>query len=196
MDTKQDDSESPKIGARIKHSRLVQGLSLTELGLKIGVTEGYISKLENDRSQASMGTLHKLATALKTTISDLYANVSGSQGSVFTVRSSERPKLVTGHRRAGNRVVLEKLIPNGPGYLMQAAIHVIAPGGGNPEPLSHGGQEFGLILQGTLELHVDAEMVVLEEGDSFYFESHRPHWYKNLSEKETRVLWANTPATF
>ncbi|MBP1885143.1 cupin domain-containing protein [Sinorhizobium mexicanum] len=196
MDIRSNDSDAPKIGVRIKHARLVRGLSLTELGAEIGVTEGYLSKLENDRSQASMATLHKLATALNTTISELYANIGSAQGSVFVVKSSSRPKLVTGHPRAGNRVVLEKLIPSGPGYLMQAAIHVIAPGGGNPEPLSHAGQEFGYVLKGKLELNVDAATVILDEGDSFYFESTLPHWYKNLSDGETRVLWANTPATF
>lgn len=196
MDALREGFDSPKIGAKIKHARLVQGLSLIELGAKIGVTEGYLSKLENDRSQASVGTLHKLAGALGTTISELYANITETQGSVFVVRAPHRPKLVTGHPRAGNRVTLEKLIPTGPGYLMQAGIHAIAPGGGNPEPLSHGGQEFGYILQGKLELHVDDQILILEEGDSFYFESTLPHWYKNLSDIETRVLWTNTPATF
>ncbi|MER8602099.1 XRE family transcriptional regulator [Mesorhizobium sp. M1339] len=197
MDVKREAPLSAlRIGAKLRHARLLLGLSLTQLGAKIGVTEGYLSKLENDRSQASMATLHKLTQALGTNISELFATSTDDAGPVFVIRAEKRPKLVTGHRRAGNRVTLETLIPNGPGSLLQASIHVIAPDGGNSEPLSHAGQEFGLVLQGELELHVDGQSVNVKEGDSFYFESPLPHWYDNASSGETRVLWVNTPPTF
>lgn len=32
-----------RIGAKLRHARLLLGLSLTQLGAKIGVTEGYLS---------------------------------------------------------------------------------------------------------------------------------------------------------
>lgn len=188
--------QSLKIGAKLKHARLLLGISLAELGEKIGVTEGYLSKLENDRSQASMATLHKLVQALGTNMSELFATTPDDSGPVLVVRQNERAKLVTGHRRAGNRVTLEKLVPSGPGFLLQINIHVVAAGGGSSEPISHSGQEFGYVLSGTLEITVDGHKVVLEEGDSFYFESPLPHSYQNLGANEARILWVNTPPTF
>ncbi|UWU25529.1 cupin domain-containing protein (plasmid) [Rhizobium sp. CB3060] len=192
----QNQDQSLKIGAKLRHARLLMGISLAELGEKIGVTEGYLSKLENDRSQASMATLHKLVQALGSNMSELFATPAEDHGPVLVVRQNERARLVTGHRRAGNQVTLEKLVPSGPGYLLQINIHVVAAGGGSSEPISHMGQEFGYVLAGTLELTVDGHPVVLHEGDSFYFESPLPHSYQNLGDGEARILWVNTPPTF
>lgn len=36
----------------------------------------------------------------------------------------------------------------------------------------------------------------LRTGDSFYFESNRPHSWRNLSDSQTTLIWINTPATF
>ena len=34
------------------------------------------------------------------------------------------------------------------------------------------------------------------EGDSFYFESRRPHSWRNSHDGETVIIWINTPPTF
>jgi transcriptional regulator with XRE-family HTH domain len=187
---------SVKIGAKLKHARLMRGLSLADLGEKIGVTEGYLSKLENNLSQASIATLHKIVTSLGMNIGDLFAVSQGDDAPVSVVRANNRPQLVTGHRRAGNLVSLERLVPGASGQLLQINIHVIGPGGGSSEPISHDGQEFGFVLTGSIELVVDQQSVLLDEGDSFNFESVLPHRYRNLGETEARVLWVNTPPTF
>ena len=36
----------------------------------------------------------------------------------------------------------------------------------------------------------------LREGDSFYFESRRPHSWRNSHDGETVLIWVNTPPTF
>ncbi|TSJ61717.1 cupin domain-containing protein [Starkeya sp. 3C] len=185
-----------RIGAKLKHARLLMGLSLSELGQRVGVTEGYLSKLENGRSQASLATLHKLVQALDTNMSTLFAAAPEGEGAVTVVRAKERPRLETGHLRAGNQVVLERLVPHRPDQLLQINIHVIPSGGGSPDFISHGGQEFGYVLAGAFTLVVDGHERALGEGDSFYFDSSLPHGYRNDGEAEARVLWVNTPPTF
>ena len=62
---------------------------------------------------------------------------------------------------------------------------------------SHEGEEFIYVLQGKIEVWIDEiENYVLEAGDSLYFESTHAHRWQSLSEKETLLLWVNTPATF
>lgn len=185
-----------RIGARLKHARLVKGLSLSEVAKTIGVTEGYISKLENDRSQASLATLHKLVKALGKNMGDLFAADREEDGPVLVLRNGDRPLLATGHRRAGDQVVLERLVPGGAGRLLQINIHIVAPGGGSPEPISHAGQEFGYVLTGALDLIVDGRAIPLDAGDAFSFDSPLPHHYRNVGKQEARVLWVNTPPTF
>ncbi|WP_334173839.1 cupin domain-containing protein [Pseudoxanthobacter sp.] len=185
-----------RIGAKLRHARTLKGLSLSELGHRIGVTEGYLSKLENGRSQASLATLHKLVGALDTNMSALFAAPPDGEEAVTVVRAGERPRLETGHPRAGNKVVLERLVPHRHDQLLQINIHVIPPGGGSPDFISHGGQEFGYVLAGAFTLIVDGHERRLGEGDSFSFDSQLPHGYRNDGRQEARVLWVNTPPTF
>ena len=61
----------------------------------------------------------------------------------------------------------------------------------NNEPIhlnSHPGQEFNLIEKGTLLLQVDGKDIILEEGDSIYFDATKPHGMKALNNEKARFL--------
>ncbi|WP_426217728.1 helix-turn-helix domain-containing protein [Pseudomonas sp. DWRC2-2] len=184
-----------KVGAKIKHTRQLQARSLKEVALKAEVTEGYLSKIENGIASPSLPILHRVVAALGINMGDLFANPD-FQGKVHVIRAGERPILKTGHRRSSNNVELENLVPSGPGYLLQVNIHVVPAKGGSNESISHLGQEFGLLLEGELELLVEDEVHSLATGDSFFFNSAQGHRYRNVSDKTSRILWVNTPATF
>lgn len=63
------------IGDRLKNLRTKQELTQLELAIKCGLRPEVISKLENNRGNASLASLHKLAPALGTTIDEL-VNIS------------------------------------------------------------------------------------------------------------------------
>ena len=61
----------------------------------------------------------------------------------------------------------------------------------NDEPMhysTHAGQEFNLVLEGRLFLQINGKDLVLEEGDSIYFDSKLPHGMKALDGKKVRFL--------
>ncbi len=73
----------------------------------------------------------------------------------------------------------------------------IAPGEGSKGAYDHAGEEFGLVLSGTLELQVEHQVFRLSKGDSFYFSSTRLHGFRNPSRRRpTVVLWVITPPSF
>jgi len=53
---------------------------------------------------------------------------------------------------------------------------------------SHAGQEFNYVLEGTMQLHIAGNDLVLNEGDSIYFDATQPHGMKALSGKKVRFL--------
>jgi transcriptional regulator with XRE-family HTH domain len=191
-----DGMKAPKIGVKLRHARQVLGLSLEELGARIGLTEGYLSKIENDRATPSMAALHRLVQALGINMNAMFGTLQHDASEVFVLRRNDRQRMETGHRRSGNHVVLEQLVPSGPEYLLQINIHVIEVGGGSLELISHKGQEFGYVLEGSLELLVETNVVALEAGDAFYFNSELGHGYRNTGSATVRILWVNTPPTF
>lgn len=53
---------------------------------------------------------------------------------------------------------------------------------------THAGQEFNLILEGAMELFLGGKTIVLEEGDSIYFDSSLPHGMRAIGDKPVKML--------
>lgn len=53
---------------------------------------------------------------------------------------------------------------------------------------THAGQEFNLVLEGTMELYIEDKTIVLEAGDSIYFDATRSHGMKALGDKAVKIL--------
>lgn len=61
----------------------------------------------------------------------------------------------------------------------------------NDEPIhynSHSGQEFNFVLEGRMMLSIEGKDLILNEGDSLYFNSKLPHGMKALDGKNVRFL--------
>jgi mannose-6-phosphate isomerase-like protein (cupin superfamily) len=64
------------------------------------------------------------------------------------------------------------------------------------EMLVHEGEETGILVEGRLELVVGLDTYILEAGDSYYFESTKPHRFRNPFDVPARLISAATPANF
>ena len=53
---------------------------------------------------------------------------------------------------------------------------------------SHGGQEFNRVLSGKMKLFIDNKELILNEGDSVYFDSSKPHCMQPMDGKPVRFL--------
>lgn len=53
---------------------------------------------------------------------------------------------------------------------------------------SHDGQEFNLVLEGRMMISIGGKDLILNEGDSLFFNSKLPHGMKALDEKMVRFL--------
>lgn len=184
---------SNSLGAKLRHRRKLRGLTLSEVAARAECSESMVSKIESNRVNPSLTMLRRLAAALEINPSTLFDD-SVQEGVVS--RAGQRPVMDTDALRKGDGVGWERLIPYDDGCLLQANVHIVAAGGGSDGQISHVGEEMGYLLDGTLELEVDGEIYHLHPGDSFYFNSERPHSYRNTGEDEARVLWVNTPPTF
>lgn len=188
------DAKNLRIGAQLKHARKLKGLRLKELADAVGCSESLLSKVENDRVQPSLQMLHRIVAELDRTIGELFND--GYAPDHVVMRSDERPMLRMNSIRKSSKVRLECLIPYPDSKLLYGSIHVVEPGGGSEGVIEHRGEEVGYVLEGELNLTVDGKTYHLRPGDSFFFESHRPHGYRNPGKITTRVVWINTPKTF
>jgi transcriptional regulator with XRE-family HTH domain len=185
-----------RIGGRLRHARLVKGLSLKEVAAGAGVSESFVSKLEHDRVQPSLAVLHRLVSLLGINVASIFNGGGEDEGPLLVMRAGSRPHITTRLRQRLDGVVLERLIPQTRNALLQVNIHEVRPGGGSHGLISHVGEEMGYVLEGILDLTVGERVCRLDRGDSFFFPSEEPHGYTNPGAETTRVLWVNTPPTF
>jgi len=185
----------PALGARIKHARMVHGLTLKALAQQARCSESMLSRVERGQAMPSLATLHRLAQALGSNVAELASAHAPPQAPVQ--RAHERPVIeFAGPRRRQPGVSLERVIVPMRGQLLQADIHVLQPRAESLEQIRHAGEEVGYVIEGSFELRLGDEVHVLQAGDTFYFPSDVPHSYRNPGDRVARVLWINTPATF
>ena len=175
------------IGPRLRRMRLRNGYSLSKVARAAGVSVGFLSALERAQMTASVATLRRIARFYRMNILALFDPSNSNPG---RVRPADRKVL-----DAGPGVRMELLAWGN--TLMEPHLFRIAPSSGSGESYAHDGEEFLYILKGRLEISLaDGARQLLQEGDSFYFESNNAHGWKNPGKKETLVLWINTPPTF
>ena len=56
-------------------------------------------------------------------------------------------------------------------------------------PDMHPSEKGGMVLEGEAVLRVDEQDALLRTGDSFVFDSARPHSIRNLGSVTARILW-------
>lgn len=181
-----------RVGAEIRGLRKARNLTLSELAEASALSVGYLSMVEREQAMPSIRSLLSIAHALGVTIGWFFE--------ADAVRPHERGLVVRRSRRrridysAG--IVDELLSPSLKGNL-ELVLCRLAPGASTgEEPYSHAGEEAGMVVRGRLELWVDGQTVTLETGDSFGFESTRPHRYRNPGAEEAEIVWAITPPSY
>ena len=142
----------PRIGPKIKHTRLLKGLTLRDLADAAGCSESLLSKIENGRANPSLKMIHRIASALGTPVAGLFQH--GGDPDDVVLRRGKRPVVETDQIRRGEGVQLEAVIPSASGHLLSGYINHIEPGGGSDGVIQHEGEEFGYVLEGQIELNV------------------------------------------
>lgn len=184
-----------RIGGKLKHARLLKGHTLRELAGIIGCSESMLSKLENEKLTPSISFLHRLASALDTSIAELFAENDDPSGPVHHFPRDRRARIVEEPGPGRNGAWFERIIPVTKSGLLQANILNIPPGARSDNDVEHVGEELGYVIEGELEITVDGKSYALRTGDLLFFPSSLPHGYHNRGDKVVRILWVNTPPT-
>jgi len=161
-----------QLGRQVKDARERQGLSLRALAARSGVSINAISRIERGETSPTVVSLRRLAAALGQPIGAFFAD--GQATASMVVRRDRRL------RSEGEGVVLENLAIGLPDQRFEPYMLTLEPGASNlPAPVTHGGQEFLLCLQGSVLCLVGEEAHPLATGDSLLFLATRPHLCRN-----------------
>ncbi len=193
-----------ELGPRLRRVREDRGLSVRELARRISCSPSLISQIERGLSAPSVGILYALATELRTSLDFLFGVAAAGDSMLATAHGDGhlRPEEGTSTgvvQRAGLRRTIdlasgvrwERLTPGADDRVDFLEV-TYEPSGHSTDtrrPLRHDGQEYGLIISGTLQASVGFETFELGPGDSIAFDSSIPHQYWNTTAADVRAIW-------
>ena len=180
------DSVEKLIGVRIGELRTRLGMTLEQLAAQTGFSKGYLSKIENSHKVPPIGSLARIAGALRTDISELLHSPSAMPDRGFTVvRAGERQPVVRGGTAFGYDYV--SLADSHRDKKMEPFLFTFPPRIDKYVFFEHEGEEFMFVLSGRVEWQAGSHKLVLEPGDSIYFDARLPHRGRGL-DGEARAL--------
>ena len=192
------------VGEKLKALRKERGLTLQKVAASAGLSKAFVGQIESGRANPSLASLKRVADALGIPLAALFESPDGGKetaapepdgaGEVRVVRQDRRKMLVWPGRKTPSFL----LTPDLQGRL-EVLLDVLEPGDSHDDDdrcLTHGGEEFGLILEGSYECTVGGQVIVLHAGDSITYPSRLPHRGRVVGREPVRTLWVITPPSF
>jgi transcriptional regulator with XRE-family HTH domain len=174
-----------QIGERLRGLREVLDIPAEEVAELCGISLDHYLKIEAGEADPSVYRLSKISKRYGIALDVLLFGEEPRMSAYFLTRkdqglSVERRKeykyqsLASGFRGRKADPFMTQVDP--------------LPDGGHYHKNSHDGQEFDYVVDGSMEITIGEKVLVLNEGDSIYFDASQPHCMKALGDRPVKFL--------
>jgi len=171
-----------EIAARIRELREVCDYTQEKLAGELGIpVEQYAAYEENGDFPISV--IYEIANKFKVDFNEL---IVGEPSRIDTYQVVRRGKGRSISRYPGYR--FKDLAFRYADKIMQPLLVTLEPSDEPAKLVSHAGQEFNLVLQGTIAVVFEDQEFILNEGDSIYFNPTYLHGQRCVGDKKARFL--------
>jgi transcriptional regulator with XRE-family HTH domain len=174
------DNNPEQITARIREIRQILEMTTREVADKLGITEDLYQQYESNRVSIPISTLYQLADIFSTDFTILLTGDAPRMGDYTLVRAGQGVNI---DRCPGYK--FSALAFNYIGRTMEPMLVELADDGKEVPLITHGGQEFNLVLSGSMKVVIGKHEFVLNEGDACYFNPRVPHGQRAVGGKAT-----------
>jgi transcriptional regulator with XRE-family HTH domain len=177
------------VGSLIRRHRKEKGLTLKAVAEKAGISEGFLSQVENNVNSHSVDTLVNICNAIGVNAGDLLNQVKNQERLVH-IRKGEWDEIDLPNT---GFVTLRFFAPENR-TVIDSAILAMEPGKSIPARKNiKNGQELICVLKGSLELVHGDRKIKLSEGDTVqYWSDSERQEVTNRTKKLAVALWVGT----
>lgn len=185
------DTSVARPGVALRRLRRERQWTLAEVSRRTGLPVSTLSKVENDKLSLSYDKLVRICQGMQVDIARLFAPglaampETPATGRRIITRAGEGRQIDTenySHRYPAADLLNKKFNP----IIAEPRARSLEEFG---ELVRHPGEEFALIIQGTVDFHSDLYAPTrLEAGDSIYFDSGMGHAYLKACDGRCQVL--------
>lgn len=174
-----------QIAKRIRELREISELSVESLSSDLGIDAETYREYESGEVDIPVGFLYKIANRFNV---ELTAILTGEDPRLRTYALVRKGKGMKVDRREPYKY--QSLAYNFVNKKAEPFLVTVEPGA-EDAPISlnsHPGQEFNYVIEGTLKVVINDHELILNEGDSLYFDSSAKHGMKAMNGKTTKFL--------
>lgn len=174
-----------QIGQRLKGLREVLDIPAEEVAELCDITLEHYLKIENGEADPSVYRLSKISKRYGISLDVLMFGEEPRMDAYFLTRRNHGP---TVERRKDYKY--QSLASGFKGRKVDPFLVQVdpLPDDARFNKNSHDGQEFDVVIDGRLELTLGEKTLVLEVGDSIYFDARQPHCMRALDGKPVKFL--------
>ncbi len=179
-----------KLGEKIRDLRLKRRRTLRQVAEMTGLSVPLLSQVENSAVSPPVATLLKISKALQVGIGYFFREEESKERAVV-VRKDERKKTFRPihTRQSDGGYTYEALAYTKNAKHMEPFLVEFQPKKREAVSfLSHPGEEFIFLFRGHLAFYYDQQEIILEPGDSLYFESEFPHGFRALRGRKAQAV--------
>lgn len=177
------DEQIHEIALRIRELREISEYSAEFMAKELGVSKQTYENYEASGENIPISTLYHMANLFKVDMSEIITGRTPRIDSYCIVPAGKGVKIdrYPGYNFQG---LAYKFMHK----IMEPMIVTVDPCEGDPELVVHEGQELNYVLEGSIEVLFDNKRLLLETGDSIYFDPTHPHGQKAMNGKPAKFL--------
>lgn len=180
------------VGEIINRIRKEREMTLAELSEKSGVALATLSRVENGKMTGTLQSHMNIARAFEITIPELYKDLPSSKKTIEAQTKDTARDVFVYKKDSSSEMLASKVMDK---KMMPILIKINKAGSTHKEETRPGVEKFIYVLDGKIEAAIGDEKYNLTKGDTLYFESSVPHYFKNTGAGETRLICVSCPPT-
>ena len=178
------------VGEKIKGLREDKSITVEELAQRSGLAVEQIERIENNIDLPSLAPLIKIARVLGVRLGT-FLDDNDETGPAVCRNGETKDSISFSNNAIQSRkhMIYHSLAKSKADRHMEPFIIEVAPSTGTDFVLSsHEGEEFIMVMEGTMEISYGKKKYVLEEGDSIYYDSIVPHHVHAFEGQPAKIL--------
>lgn len=176
-------NECKDLAQRICGIREACEVSQEELAKDIGVNLETYQKWEEDGSDIPISAIYHMAHKFGVDLTEILMGTSAKLSTYHVVRRGEG-KIIDRH--PGYH--FEDMAWRYQGKLMQPLVVILEPSDAAAELITHRGQEFNFVIEGSIIVTIGDKEFELNEWDSIYFNPEIPHGQRCNGDKAAKFI--------
>ena len=172
-----------EIGARLRELREVSDYTIEQLAGELGISPETYASYEENGKDVPISVIYEIANKFKVDFTEIITGQTAWLDTYHLIR------------RGGGKNVnrnpeyhFEDLAYRYGNKIMQPLLVTLDPADDPAKLITHSGQEFNMVLEGTVIITLGDKDITMYPGDSIYFNPRIPHGQRCGGEEKARFL--------